>query len=447
LGAEILPRAGELTVDSHALGFALLMSLVTGVVFGLAPALHLAGPGLNSALKQDARAAGSLGGGLRGGLIVAEIALALMLLTGAGLLLRTLFRLHAVPHGFDPHGVLAMDMSLDAKRHPPGDRRASFLRQIIGRLESLPGVEAAAASTTLPMAGWTDNSVRAENRPNQDEFYFETDYDFVSGDICRALGIPLLRGRKLSDRDDSTNAPRTVMINAALAGKVFPNEDPLGKRVLFLGRPWEVVGIVGDVRQRGPDREVREHIYLPQAFSDQGCRMVVRAKAPPLALAGTVQKEILLLDPDQPVANVRTLEQIVGDRLGQRRLMFVLLGLFAGVAVLLAAIGLYGVMAYSVSRRTREIGIRMALGAQRGDVLCQVLRQGLKLAILGVALGLAGAFALTRVLAHLLFGVAPRDPITFAGVAVLLVGVTLLACWLPARRAARVNPMEVLKYE
>ena len=306
---------------------------------------------------------------------------------------------------------------------------------------------AAGTATTLPMAGWTDSSVRAEGRPDQDQFYISTDYDFVSGNYYRALGMPLLRGRLFTGRDDSTNAPRVAILNEALAGRVFPQENPLGRRLQFHGQWWEVVGIVGNVRHRGLDRNTREHIYLPQAFSSFPCSLVVRTKVPPLALAETVRNEILKLDPDQPVSNVRTLEQIVANAAGQRRLMLGLLGLFAAAAVLLAAIGLYGVMAFSVSQRTREIGIRMALGAQRGDVLLQVIRQGLKLTMMGVTVGLVGAFALTRVLAHLLFGVTPRDPFTFAGVVILLVTVALVACWLPARRAMRISPTEALRCE
>lgn len=449
LGATSLPRVQEIAVDSHALGFALLMSLVTGVVFGLAPALPLARSDVNDALKQVGRTsrAGS-GSGLRGGLIVAEVALALMLLVGTGLLLKTLFRLQAVPTGFNPEGVLAMDISLDDNKYPDGERRAVFLTQIIQHLESLPGVEAAGTTTTLPMSGWTDSSVRAESRPEQDEFYINTDYDFVSGDYYRAMHIRLLKGRVFNDRDNSTSAPRATIINEALASKVFPNKDPLGQRVRFLRESWEVVGVVGDVRHRGLDRkDATERIYVPQAFSSLPCSLVVRTKVPPLTLGETIRNEILKLDPDQPISNVRTLEQVVANSVSQRRLMFVLLGLFAGAAMLLAAIGLYGVLAYSVSQRTREIGIRMALGAQRGDALLQVMKQGLKLTILGVSVGLVGAFALTRVLAHLLFGVTPRDPITFAAVALLLVAVALLACYIPARRATKVDPMVALRYE
>jgi len=448
LNADNLPRVQEIGVDSSALGFALLMSLTTGVVFGLAPALHLARPDLTGALKQDGRTsrAGS-GSGLRSALIVAEVALALMLLAGAGLMLKTLFRLQAVPSGFNPHGVLAMDMSLDDTKYPAGDRRAAYLRQIIQRIESLPGVEAAGTATTLPMSGSTDTSIRAESRPDQDEFYIGTDYDFVSGDFYPAMGIPLLKGRVFTERDDSRSAPRVAIMNETLARRVFPGENPLGQRVRLWGELWEVVGVVGDVRQRGLDRDVREHIYAPQAFNPYPCSLVVRTKVPPLALAETARNEILKLDPDQPVSNVRTLEQIAANSASLHRLMFVLLGLFAGAAVLLAAIGLYGVMAYLVSQRTREIGIRMALGAQRGDVLLQVMQQGLRLTVLGVATGLLGSFALTRVMSHLLFGVTPRDPVTFAGVALLLMAVALFACWLPARRAARVDPMVALRAE
>lgn len=448
LGADALPRMQEIRIDLSALGFTFLVSLVTGVAFGLAPALHLAWPNLNEALKQDGRSIGSdAGGRLRGGLIVAEIALALMLLAGGGLLLQTLVRLQAVPAGFNPNGVLAMDISLDDNRHPAGNHRAIFLRQITERLESLPGVEAAGAATTLPMAGGTDSSVRAEGRPDQDQFYVSTDYDFVSGDFYRAMGMLLLRGRLFTNLDDSTNAPRTAIMNEALASKVFPNEDPLGRRIQFHGQWWEVVGLVGNVRHRGLDRDAREHIYLPQAFSVFPCSLVVRTRVPPLTLAETIRREILKLDPDQPVSNVRTLEQIVANAASHRRLMLVVIGLFAAIAALLAAIGLYGVMAYSVSQRTREIGIRMALGSQRVEVQLHVIRQGMRLTMLGVAIGLLGALALTRVLTHLLFGVTPRDPITFVGVTLLLAAVALLACWLPARRAAKVDPMEALRCE
>ena len=448
LGAEILPQVQEVGVDRSALGFALLTCLVTGIVFGLAPALHLARPRLIDALKQDSRT-GSPGAGarLRGGLIVAELALALMLLAGVGLLLRTLVRLHAVPAGFDAKSVLAMDVSLDDNRYPAGDQRAAFLRRIVERVESLPGAEAAGTATTLPLSGWNMTSVRSVDRPNQDQFHVATDYDFVSGRFFRALGMTLMGGRVLTEGDDAVTAPRVAVIDETLASKVFPNEDALGRRIHMQGEWWQVVGIVATVRHHGLDTEGRGQVYVPQAFGGFPCSLVVRTHVPPLAMAEAVRRAILDLDPDQPVANVRTLEQIVAAAVGQRRLMLVALGLFAIVAVMLAAIGLYGVMAYSVQRRTREIGIRMALGAQSRDVLLQSLSQGLGLGALGVAVGLVGAIALMRVMSHLLFGVTARDPLTFAGVAVVLLAVALVACWLPARRASRVDPMVALRCE
>ena len=448
LGATQLPRVQKIGVDARALGFALTLSMVTSVVFGLAPALHGAGTHSRDCLKEGSRTSrAGAGNGLRGGLIVAEVAMALMLLVGAGLLLKTLLRLHAVPSGFNPQRVLAMDISLDDKKYPDGERRAVFMTQIIQRLESLPGVEAAGTATTLPMSGWTDNSVRDERRPNQDEFYINADYDFVSGNYYRAMGIRLLKGRLFTDQDNSTRARRVTILNEALAGKVFPSEDPLGQRVRFLGETWEVVGIVADVHHRGLDRQATERIYVPQAFGFLPCSLVVRTKASPLTLAETFRREILAMDPDQPVSNVRTLEQVVADSAGQRRLMLLLLGLFAAVAVLLAAIGLYGVMAYSVSRRTREIGIRIALGATSVDVLRSVMVQGLKLTLIGMGVGMAGAFALTRVITSLLYDVSPTDPLTFVCVSLLLAGVALLACYIPARRAARIDPMDALRYE
>jgi putative ABC transport system permease protein len=442
-----LPRVEEIGIDWHVLGFALLASFGTGLLFGVAPAWQLARPDLNETLRVGARTSRPSAGFVRGGLIVVEVALALVLLAGTGLLLKTLFRLQSVPAGFNPESVLVMDISLNDQKYPNGERRAAFLKQIIHRLESLPAVAAAGSATTLPMSGSTDNSVRTESQPDQDGFYFNTDYDFVSGNYYPAMGIRLSKGRVFTEGDNSTSAPRVALISAALASQLFPHEDPLGRRVRFLGESWEIVGLVGDVHQRGLDRNRTEHIYLPQAFSLLQCSLVVRAKVPPLTLAETIRSEIFKLDPDQPVSNVRTLEQVVANSVSQRRMMFVSLATFAGSALLLAAIGLYGVMAYSVSQQTREIGIRMALGAQRSGVLLQLMKHGLKLIVLGLSGGLVGAFALTRVLAHLLFGVTPKDPFTFAGVAVLLVAVALIACWIPARCAMKINPIEALRRE
>ncbi len=442
-----LPWMLEMGMNGRVLGFALLASLVTGLLFGVAPAWQLARPNLNEMFKGGTRSSQARSNAIRGGLIVVEISLALILLMGTGLLLKTLLQLQSVPTGFNPEGVLAMDISLNDQSNPQGPQRTAFLKQIVQRIESLPGVETAGSATTLPMSGATDNSVRAESKPDQDEFYINTDYDFISGHYYPAMGIQLLQGRVFNEGDNVAQAPRVAIINKALASQVFPQEEPLGQRVRFLGQSWEIVGIVADVRHRGLDRNRMERIYMPQAFSFFSCSLVVRTRVEPLTLAKSIRSEIFALDPEQPISNIRTLERVVANSIADRRLMFILLSLFAGTALLLAAIGLYGVMAYSVSQRTQEIGIRMALGAPRSEVLNLVIRQGIKLITKGVIVGLLGALALTRVLSHLLFGVTPTDPVTFAGVVILLMAVTLLACWLPARRVVRTDPMKALRYE
>lgn len=448
MGAESLPRVEEIGIDSRVLGFTLLTSLITGMLFGLVPALHLARPDLNQALRLDTYARHKRSGFmLHNTLIVAEIALALVLLVGSGLLMQTILRLQSVPPGFQPDGVLAMDLSLDSKKYPPGDRRSVFVRGILRHLESLPGVEAAGTATTLPMSGSTDSSVRAVNRPDLDEFAIGTDYDFVSGSFFRALGIPLLRGRDFTEQDDTSQAPRVAMISKTLADKMFPKENPLGQQVRLWNETWQIVGIVGDVRQRGPERNVKEHIYLPEVFNPYSFSLVVRTKVPPLTAVELIRKEILKLDPDQPVANVRTMKRIVAGVTERREWILVLLGFFAGAAMLLAAIGLYGMMAYTVSRQTREIGIRMALGARRCHVLSAILGRGVRLTGIGILFGLLGTWLLTRFLAHLLFGISPGDPVTYAGVILLLAAVALSACWLPARRATRIDPMTALRNE
>jgi predicted permease len=442
-----LPWMLDIGLDGRVLGFSLLVSLVTGMLFGIVPTWQMVRLNLNEVFKGGTRSSQAQSNTIRGGLIAAEISLALILLIGTGLLLKSLLQLQSVPVGFNPEGVLAIDISLNDQTYPKGGQRMAFLKQIVQRIESLPGVETAGTATTLPMSGATDNSVRAENKPDQDEFYINTDYDFISGHYYRAMGIQLLKGRVFTENDNVTRAPRVTIINKALAHKVFPHVEPLGQRVRFLGQSWEIVGVVADVHHRGLDSSRMERIYLPQVFSFLQCSLVIRTNVPPLSLVEGVRSEIFTLDPQQPISNIRTLERVVANSISDRHLMFLLLSLFAGAALLLAAIGLYGVMAYSVTRRTQEIGIRMALGAPQGRVLTMVVRQGMKLIMIGVAIGLLGAVALTRVLSHLLFEITPTDPVTFVGVTLLLGTVGLLACWLPARRAARIDPMKALRYE
>ncbi|PYI85208.1 MAG: hypothetical protein DME26_11555, partial [Verrucomicrobia bacterium] len=367
---------------------------------------------------------------------------------GCRAVLKSFLRLQSVPPGFDSKNVLTMYVSLDETRYPSSERRAQFLHQIFEQLEALPGAESACQAITLPMIGWSFGSpVSVEGRANQPEFGYGSSYDFVAGHYFRTLRIPLLKGRDFTQRHNSTNAPRVAIFNEALAKRVFPDEDPVGKRIRFWGELWEVIGVVGSVRHNGLNNGASERVYLPQVFCPWIGSLAVRTTVPPMTLRAPVRQAILSLDPDQPVANIRTLEQMVSDSVAQRRLTLMLLGIFACAALLLAAIGLYGVMAYAVAQRTQEIGLRMALGAQRSDVLKLIVRHGMRLTLFGVAFGLAGSYALTRVIATQLYEVRPTDPTSFASVSVLLALVALVACWLPARRATKVDPMEALRYE
>ncbi len=449
LGESLLPRAQEAGVDARVLVFSLLVSLGAGLLFGLVPALHVSTPDLNRTLKEGGRT--SLGGArnrVRGALIVSEVALALVLLVGAGLLLRSFVHLLNMPPGFTPQQAIAMDLSLPSAKYPDGGSRARFLHEVFQRVEALPGVDAVGMATTLPLIGWSfGNHITVEGRANQPEFGYSCGYDFIAGNYTRAMGIPLLRGRPFSQRDNDTNAPRVALLSEALVRKVFPNEDAIGKRIRFWGLPWEVVGILGDVRHYGLDNANSERIYLPQAFCPWSGSLVVRTKGEPSALSEPIRQAILGVDPDQPVSNVRSLEQAVARSVADRRLTLSLLGIFASVALGLAGIGLYGVMAYAVSQRTHEIGTRMALGAQQMDVLKLVIRQAMELTFLGMGTGLAAAFALTRVIASQLYEVGATDPVAFVGVSILIIAVALIACCIPARRATKVDPMVALRYE
>ncbi|ACB75135.1 ABC transporter permease [Opitutus terrae] len=448
LGQNALGPSLELGLDIWTLGFATGVSVATGILFGLAPALHLADAGMSQGLKLDGNVAGGRRQSrLRRGLIVAEVALALTLLVGASLLMTTLWRLHKVPPGFEPHGVLAMDISIDPRKFADTDRRTRFVRQILERLESLAEVEAVAASTSVPMSGFSDTALRAEYQPERDEVYVHTDRSFASPGFFRALRIPLLQGREFTPRDEAKDAPPVVILSASLARKVFPDRDPIGQAVRMQGEHFEVVGVVGDVRQRGLDHPMSEYVYQPDASAWGACTLLVRTAVPPLAAAETCRRVILQVDADQPVANIRTLESVITTRDAPRRLMLILLSVFAGTAVLLVAVGLYGLIAFGVVQRTREIGIRMALGAGRRHVLSGVMREGLVLAIVGVVCGLAAACGLSQLLVGLLFRVTPTDPFVLGGVALLLLLIAAFACWLPARRAATINPIEALRCE
>ncbi|HJQ32684.1 MAG TPA: ABC transporter permease [Pyrinomonadaceae bacterium] len=445
-------RAGEVTLDWRVLGFALGLSLLTGLLFGLAPALQTSKTDLVESLKEGGRSAQGLGRSrLRGALVVSEVALTLVLLVGAGLLIKSFRQLLAVESGLDPRGVLTLDVSLPRTKYPEPQQLASFYERLIEQAAALPGVESAGAVSVLPLAG-SDNSnfVQIEGRaPQPAGQALRAGRRNVSAEYFRALGIPVKRGRAFTaaDRQD---APPVVVINESMARSFFAGEDPVGKRIRTGDKaPWaEVVGVVGDVRHRGLDVDTRPEMFFPHLQTpSRQMTLVVRTSGDPVALAGPLRERVRELDRDQPVGNVKTMEAWVAESVASRRFSVLLLGVFAAVAAGLAALGLYGVVSYSVAQRTHEIGLRVALGARPRDVLRLVIRQGMALTLLGTAAGLLAALALTRLMSSLLFGVGATDPATFVTVPALLLVVALLACYLPARRATKVDPMVALRYE
>ena len=446
---DILPGIQSVGLNVPVLLFSLLVSLGTGLFFGILPAVRLARVNSNISLREGRQNTVSFSRHrFANMLVVSEVSLALVLLIGAGLLLRSFFNLMQVKPGFEPARTLTFELSLPAVKYSTGDDRAVFFHQVFNRLREYPGVEAAGMATTLPMTGYNlDCPVMVEGRADQPEFGYPTQFDFVAGDYFQAMGIPLHRGRDFRERDNSTQAPRVVILNQALANHIFPEQDPLGNQINFWGQIWDVVGIVGDVRHTGLNQQAQKRIYLPQAFSPWNGSIVVRTAGEPVSLIEPVRRAVLAVDPDQPVSNIRTYEQIIMHSLARQNLLLIMLGIFAGVGLVLAVMGLYGVVAYIVSQRRQEIGIRMALGAERSDILKLVVRHGLLMSIGGTVIGIIGSLVLTRLLASQLFNVSSSDPVTYAGVSILLILTAIVACAIPARRAAKIDPMEALRYE
>ncbi len=456
LSPKGLPRLSEIGLDGRVLAFTMFVSLLTGAIFGLAPALHASKLDLTESLKEGGRSgtAGARGNRVRSLLIVTEVALALMLLVGAGLLARSFLRLQGASPGFNAEHVLALNISVPfAKYSEP--QQAVFYRQLLSRIETLPGVDAAGIVYPLPLSGdQIEVTFEVDGRPMARGERPSTEYRATSPDYFRAMSIPLLKGRGFNARDD-VKSPGVIIINETLARQIFPGEDPIGKRIrpgISVGNDEavmrEIVGVVGDVKHQSLSSEAGAEVYVPHAqvpFS--GMTLVARTGIDPQSLAATMRNEVSKLDKDIPVYNIRTLDDYLAASVAQPRFNTLLLGIFAGVALLLTMIGLYGVISYSVTERTHEIGIRVALGAQTSDVLKLVVKQGMALALIGVGVGLAAALALTRVLASLLYGVSATDPITFTGVSLLLVAVALFACLIPARRATKVDPMIALRHE
>jgi len=447
-----LPRADEISVDFRVFGFTLAVSLLTGILFGLVPALQGSRADLNETLKEGGRGSGGGHDRFRGLLVVAEVALALVLLIGSGLMLRSFVRLMGVDPGIDPQNVLTMDISLPRGKYEP-QRQAAFFRQLLERARALPGVQSAAAVYPLPLSGMEEGTnFRIEGRPPAAPNSRTAGPRWVSPDYFKALKIQLLKGRVFNE-GDGAETPPVLVINEAMARQYWPDEDPIGSRLAFNGRDnqpiWrEIVGVVKDVRHTALDTESRPQIYFPfTQFPSSFMTLVARTDDDPLKLVAAMRGQVQAIDKDRPISNVHTMEELMARSLSQRRFNLLLLAIFAGVALLLAAVGIYGVMSYSVEQRTHEIGVRVALGARTGDVLRLLLGQGMKLVAAGVAIGLAAAFALTRLISNLLFGVRPTDPATFAAIAILLAGVALAACYVPARRATKVDPMVALRCE
>src|SRR5215510_14176718 len=451
-----IPRLNETRLDVKALGFTFLIALGAGLIFGLAPAWQASKLALNETLKEGGRSGGDgKRQRLRGALVIAEVALALTLLVGAGLMIRSFMRLQNVPLGFAPDHVLTMRLALPAAKYGQGAPRVNFFDQLLQRLRATPGVIDASAVVNLPLAGgdWAEEVTLEGRDAAPSGTPLPAEVNAVTPRYFHTMGIPLLAGRDFTEQDRGAfwlgESPWTLIVTETFARRYWPNENPIGKRFRFGDNVFgTVIGVVGDVRSQSLEREAQPAFYVSYGhFSFPALTIVVRASAPPEALTAALRAQVYELDHDLPVYNLRPMEQIVSNAAGQPRFQTLLLGLFSAAALLLAAIGIYGVMAYTVIQRTHEIGVRMALGASTSDVLKLILRSGLKLALIGIVLGLVGAFAATRVLSSLLFNVSATDPVIFVIDALLLAIAALLACYIPARRATKVDPLVALRYE
>jgi len=450
LGPDTIARAGAIGVDTRVLGFTLVVSLLCGVIFGLAPALQTSRPDLNESLKEGGKGAPGISHNrTHRFLVVTEVALAMVLLVGAGLLVQSFRQLQKVDPGYDPTNVLTMRLFLPESKYREPNQAGAFVDQVLTRVAALPGVKAVGTTTQLPLRGGNDTYFKIEGRPFADPNQQVTALNpAVSHDFFTALGISLIKGRKFTDQETKEPA-KTVIINESFAATYFPDDDPLGQRLIIdLGRPatCEIIGVTRDIKQFSLQSEPTPTMYLPDINIGRPS-LVVRAFGDPPALTSAIRGAVQSIDKDQPIANVASMEEILSRSVGEPRFRTVLLGVFAALALVLAAIGIYGVMSYTVARRTHEIGIRMALGARSKDTLMLIVGQGLSLALIGVGVGLAGAFGLTRLLSSLLFGVSPTDLSTFVVIALLLTGVAAMACFIPALRATRVDPMRALRHE
>ena len=457
-GPEELPRLNQIRLDGWVAAFATGIALLTALICGVAPGLQTLKQNLNSSLKEGGRTgSASVSPRLRNFLVVGDIAISLVLLAGAGLMTQSLWRLLRVNPGFDPQNVLTMEVSLQGQKYSGNESLglpvvSSFYQQVMERMRAIPGVESAGAASQIPLGGNMDRygmHVEGKQKPNPADDPSADRYA-VTLEYLRTMRIPLLRGRNFNEQDIPTS-PMVVLISETFAKRMFSGEDPIGKRLKMGGTeaPWRsIVGVVGDVSHRSLDAPRAMQMYIPHAqWSDTNMVLAIRSAMAPEALASIARREIWAVDRNQPVTNIATMSELVAVTTAQRRFVMMLLSGFAGIAVLSAAIGIYGVLSLLVTQRRNEIGIRMALGAQQSDVLRLVFHHGLRLIILGMAAGLAGALGLSQELSTLLYDVGPRDPATLSGVVLLLTTVALAACWIPARRAMKVDPMVALRYE
>lgn len=453
MGSEVIPRAGEIQLDRWVLIFTLLISVLTGVVFGVAPALLQARTNSNESLKEGAR--GDSGGvrrhRLHQALVIAEVALTLVLLIGAGLLIRSFLRLRNVDTGLNPRGVLTMQLVLPASRYATPAQQAIFYDQLLEKVKSLPGVASAGMTTRLHLDEPGSTVLFfPEGQVDQGAQNPQGRLRIVSPQYFDTMGIPLVQGRMFNERDTAAG-PRVMLINESMARRYFQNQNPLGKRITYtLDRlTCEVVGVVRDAKTSVVQTQASEEMYVPypQRTVPRMMLVVRGSSADPLSLSQEVRRQVQALDKEQPVAKIRTMDQVIADTLSQPRFMTTLLIIFAVVALILATVGIYGVMSYSVTERTKEFGILMAVGAQQRDVLKMVLKQGLILAVIGVVIGLLATIPLRRLLLSQMHGISATDPLTLVTVSLLLMTVALLACYIPALRATRVDPLDALRYE
>jgi putative ABC transport system permease protein len=455
---ENISQAKAITIDAKVLVFTLLVSLLTGLIFGLAPATQASNFNLNETLKEGGRdsAAGSRGNRIRGMLVIAEVAVSLILLIGAGLLINSFLRLRSVDPGFRSDNLLTMKIALAKQKYPDQTQRSAFYTELLRRVEALPGVRAAAVTNWIPLVRQGDSvGVTIEGRPAPEPGKMPIVVTrIISPHYFSTMGIQLLQGRGFDAQQDRADSAGVAVISETMARRFWPGEDPLGKRITP-GTPespddWlTIIGVVKDVRQFELNADPKPQMYLTytQAGFFEPRDLVVSTGVEPLSLATTVRRTVWEIDKDQPVSNISTMEDVLSESIARQRFSMLLLGIFAALALVLAAVGIYGVMSYSVAQRTREFGIRIALGAQGSDVLKLAVGGGLKLVLVGVLIGLAAAFILTRVMSSLLFGVSATDPTTFITISLVLISVSVLASYIPARRATKVDPMIALRYE